>query len=177
MATITTALTMNATIGGEDWRVSMNRSLAGITQKLSDSVITLAENQASTSPTTLWGSAYHGAATNPIPETFKAAVLIVDPDGENTASLPINVEIASTRHNSTTVDRYTHRLTREEPLILSSSMSGQSISEVGDGTDLFALLSGTAPTNVPRITRIRAHNPNPAASGANNVKVRLVVLG
>ncbi|MGI2905403.1 hypothetical protein [Tolypothrix sp. VBCCA 56010] len=176
MPTVTNVLTTSTTIGGEDLRISLNRTLAAITQKVSDSVITLPEGQASTSPTTLWAAATHGVATNPQPETFKLAVLIVDPDGELPTSLPIDVEIASTRHNSTTVDKVVREVRRETPLLIGSSVSGQSISEVGDGTDLFALLNGTTPTNPPRVTRIRARNPNPAASGANNVKVRLVVL-
>jgi len=177
MPTLNTVLAMNVSLGSEEKRIDLSQKLTGVNQVLSDSMLTLAEAQASTSPSTLWAAAAHGAAANPIAETCKVVVILVDPDSENAASLPIDVEIASTRHNSTTTDRVVRRVTRETPLLISSSISGQGVSEVGDSTDLFAALNGTAPINVPRITRVRARNPNPVASGANNVKVRCVVLG
>lgn len=175
MATLTQTLKLALALGAENIDPSIVRSFA-VAEKVADIVVKIAENQASAAPTTLWVSSQHGVATNPLVSPFTTGLFLVDPDAANASILPLSIEIASTRHNSTTVDKIVRRVDRNTPLLFPSSMSGQSIAEVGDGTDLFALLGGTAPTNVPRITRIRVHNPNPAAAGVNDVVCRLLLL-
>jgi hypothetical protein len=174
MATLTTTFQLLATLGGEDKRLDvLARKLPNITLCPLDSTIILAENMPSTSPVTLWTHGNHNTNTTQV-ETFKFLAVVADPDFENATALPIDLEITSTRNGSTTMDKRVVRIDRNNPYILGSSVAGQGVSEASDSTDLFTTIAAATP---PRITRIRARNPNGVSAGANNVKLRTLILG
>lgn len=160
-------------IGGETKAADILRDhLTAYTEVIQDSMVTLAEGQAAGSPTTLWQSASHGSAVNPLPEQFAFGLILPDPGATQGSVLPIDIELTATRNNSTTVTDLVgvRRITREKPIILGTSLCGLDFTNIGS--------VATPGTVFAHITRIRARNPNSAGAtaGANNCPVRLVLL-
>lgn len=172
MASLLTTIQSLITIGGEDKRIDvLEAELTGCTEIVADVTRYLVEN-AVTTYATLWQDSQHATAVNPLAETFKKAIIVVDPSLANASVLPCDIEIASTQHNSTTIDLRVFRIDRTAPFIIGSISSGAS--QTDNGGLFAAIISGG--TNYNRITRIRARNPSTLSAGATHLTVRALLV-
>lgn len=152
------------TLGGERIEWELERTISSLTEKVADVVRTLTAAAATSAPTLLWqdsagtnGATQHAVATNPLVSPFTCGLLMLDPDAAQSAAYSVSVELAATRHNSTSIDLRTYRVSKAMPLFIPSSIISNAYTS--DVTTGFADID-LADANYPRITRIRAHNPN-----------------
>lgn len=132
--------------------------------------VVLAEGQLVGAATTLWTGSGHGTS-GVSTSLFSLAALIVDPDEDNASAIPIDVQLFSTIVGSGTVKNWTHRITREVPLILGSPLAAMHQAAAADG------LTNVAGATPEVISRIDARNPNAAiGDSSNDVRVRLLVI-
>lgn len=164
MATLTLETNFRVTLGGESARADIIRAAQSLSYKVHDSVVNLAAGATSTF-VTLWQSASHGVQVNPLPEQFSFGVILIDPDAEAASVLPMDIELASTRNNATTVTvaNQIRRIDRNRPIILSSSLTGADFTNIGT--------VATPGTVFDHFTRIRARNPN--ATGDMKIRTAL----
>lgn len=165
MATLTRENNFRVTLGGESARVDVLRSALSVTQKIHDAMVNVPAGATGTL-VTLWQSAAHGVQTNPLPEQFSWGMILVDPDSGGAAVLPLDIELASTRNNSTTVTVMNQilRCDRNRAVELPNSLTGADITNIGTVAS-----PGTA---FDHFTRIRARNPN----ASQDLLVRVVLF-
>lgn len=163
MATLTLETNFRATLGGESVRADITRAALTVASKVADVIQSIAAG----ATVTLWQSAAHGVSTNPLPEQFNWGAILVDPDSAASSVLPLDIELASTRNNATTVtvSNQIRRCDRNRPMLLASSLTGADFTNIGT-----VAAPGTA---FDHITRIRVRNP----SASDAVIVRAVLLG
>lgn len=146
------------------------RTLEDLGELIYDSTVVLPEGQAVGSATTLWTGTNHGAA-GVSASIFSFAALLVDPEEALATALPVDVQLFTTLLGTGTVLNWTHRQTREVPLLLASPLAA---GHQGTASTALTNVSGATPDV---ISRIDARNPATAVGdGSNDVTVRLIVI-
>lgn len=158
-------------LAGGNTGFDLARTLASLgPTSVYENEITLPEGQLVAAVSTLWTGTGHGTS-GVSTSLFALAAVIVDPDLNNASSIPIDIQVYSTIVGSGTTKNWTHRVTREVPLIIGSPLAA---THQVTATDALTNVAGATPEV---ISRIDARNPNAAiGDSSNDVKVRLLVI-